>query len=243
MLLLLFAAILLNACKKDKQSEKEEEKPVPVRLLTRYWGSVNYVGGSGLREQNTIFTYDDQNRLIQMKNGLQITDYTYKDDLLTKINLAYGNGFISVSEISYTEGKPKSSKETLFSAPGVIRSETVNNHIYTDGFLTEIQIFSNGALKGTTKYTYENNNVSSSDNGSGVVNTYKYDNKKNPYLNNYMKYLMLYPDFTSINNMVENTKTAQKYIYTYDEEGYPLTQKSPEGTTPIYDLHFEYIVK
>jgi hypothetical protein len=247
-LLLLSAVILLNACKKGKQPEKEKEKPVPVKLITKYWGTVNNVGGSGLSEQNTIFTYDNQNRLINMKNGTTITDYLYKDDLVVKINVVIGNGFSMASEISYQDGKPKSSKETLFSAPEVIKSETVNTYIYTDGFLTEIQIFSKGILKGTRKYSYQGNNISRYDDERGNVYTYKYDDKKNPYINKYLKYLMLYPDFTSVNNKIEavfngNAKSAQKFIYTYDDEGYPLTEKSPEGSTPISDLHFDYVVK
>lgn len=63
-----------------------------------------------------------------------------------------------------------------------------------------------------------------------------------------MRYLRLYPDFTSMNNVVEtvfngNIKTLDKVICIYDDQGYPLTKKSPDGALTVMDLRYEFVVK
>ncbi|WP_276088490.1 hypothetical protein [Pedobacter sp. JY14-1] len=63
-----------------------------------------------------------------------------------------------------------------------------------------------------------------------------------------MKLAMRSVDNVSVNNPVEiltepgyNIKIKDTYVYTYDDEGYPLTMQTPDGKSSV--RNFEYTVR
>src|SRR5215217_2799360 len=200
---LVILSICLVSCKKKKVTE-EPEKPVPVRLLTRVWGT-NYFNQTGTTEVNTQYTYDDQNRLIKISavKG-ETTSCTYKDGLLTQVeyHVASSTAFL-ITKYAYQNGKPTGSTETWYREPGVIRSESGTRFIYTEGKVTAIEAISKDKVTGVKKFTYSADNVESYTREDGAVFTYSYDDKKNPYWNKDLKGLMRSTDHFSVNNVIE----------------------------------------
>jgi len=249
-LAMIAAVFTLGACKK-KKIEKEPEKPAPVRLLTRVWGQDSFSGpGSGTSEKNSVYTYDVQNRLIKISEvGSETTEITYKDDLITQVEHHFSSSTaFSISKYTYENGKPKSSSETLYREPGVIRGESSTNFIYTDGKITAVESISEGKVTGIKKFTYSGDNIDTYTKDNGYVLSYKYDDKKNPYFNKELKLLMRSTDHFSANNATEvvtvpfpNVKITDSYVFTYDAEGYPITMKSPDGKSVV--RNFEYTTK
>jgi hypothetical protein len=247
---LLMIILLLQACKKKSVPGKEKEKPTPIRLLTRVWGTDHY-NQSGTIERNTVYTYDEQNRLVKkVEDGTKVTNYTYKDGVLTEVEYLFGGASTlkTVSKYLYENGRVKGSTEIFYTSSDVIQNESATTFIYTDGKVTSIESVSNGKPNGIRTYTYAGENIATYKGTNNYLYTYKYDDKKNPYWNKELKAVLRSADNFYMNNAVEimtepgyNIKIIDKYIYTYDNEGYPLTMQTPDGKATVRT--FEYIIK
>ncbi|WP_276088491.1 hypothetical protein [Pedobacter sp. JY14-1] len=116
---LVVAIVLLQACRKKDNSKEQKEKPHPVKLLTRVWGT-DYYNQTRTVQREALFTYDDQNRLVKkIEEGGQTSTYTYKDGKLSVVEYLFGKNTTvkSISKYIYENGRVKGATETLYSSP------------------------------------------------------------------------------------------------------------------------------
>ncbi len=239
--LLLFSALfLILSCGKNTPTEDPESCP-PIILLSKVSGTTN-----------VDFTYVDSRHLEKIKDGQRTTeifytDYTYVFKLqhLDNSTTTTKRKVLEVYTIM-DDLKPGDELESDYEGNQLV-FQSRNTYAYTDESITKTQTRLDDNSVTIQKYTLKNGNIASFDNGRGTIYTYKYDDKRNPFANRYLKYRMGSIDFFSANSVVEveeNQDGIRKIIkntYTYNQDGYPLTLKSvnSEGTA-VADYKFEY---
>jgi YD repeat-containing protein len=240
--ILLFISIAMMACLTTSCKKGE-----PLRKVYLLSELIIDATGDGIPIDTTRFFYDDQNRMILVRNSDGKTfPITYDD--AGRVNIA----------------------KTL-NANGSIAKEFDFFYTPVVGFVTKIPSKQNDTAyltfddkqqvsliktmhAGYSAFTYdERGNVASLKNygqtGSDDLYDeyyYTYDLEKSYFAdvapNNYFLMYLLYPDANSlVNNVV--TKNADVYTYTYNRDGFPvkaIAKVVGRSLTPIY---YNYIVK
>ena len=243
-LLLFSALVLILSCGKNTPTEDPESCP-PIILLSKISGTTNL-----------DFTYVDRTRLVKIKDGEKSTevfytegsfDYTFKFQYLDNTGTTAKGKVVDVRSMM-NDFKPGEEIESNYEG-NQLKFQSKISYTYTEESITRTQTRLDDNSVIIQKYTLKNNNIASLDNGSGIIYTYKYDDKRNPLANRILKYRMGSIDFFSANSVVEveeNQNGMRKIIkntYTYNQDGYPLTMKSVnnEGTI-VADYKFEYSI-
>lgn len=250
--LVLFIAITSlawTACKKDNSNPTPENK----QLLTKVTETV--------ADDNTVtmLTYDNDKRISTVKtNDGEETKFTYNgDNLVTVENLADAENK-TVLQITYAAGKPETGVYTIY-ADGVVDDKYKVTYTLTGDAVTQILMKDSTNTTEISKsvITYQTNNISKVENyfGGALVNTqeYTYGNKKSMFHNSKIKYvvdpfaLQLFSanEVTKQKFTLGNNTTETAHVYTYDDNGFPLTaevseKELPNGETTISKLKFEY---
>jgi hypothetical protein len=248
-LLLFSAAMLILSCKKN-DSDSDGDTCPPLIMITKVSGVTN-LDGNGMKAVNMVFTYGAGNSLVKIKDGQKTTKFTYDKDYRFIFEVEHADSAVSPVQrqifkaLSVTDTGPLRVFEYHYAGNELI-FESANNYTYTAGFVSEVQRTSgNGVV--TQKYTFINDNMVAFDNGTGTVYRYKYNDKRNPFVNRFTRYQTGPVDFSSANLVTDieeetnGSKKTSKIVYTYNQDGYPLTVKSVnnEGAVTL-DLKFEY---
>jgi hypothetical protein len=232
---LLILGLVATGCKKDRQDGASKPK---VYLLSKARFT-----SSSYPERIQSYIYDDKNRVIEMRfEGLRFFKYIYDDKNRVSTVLEYGispnvlyekdvytyhYNFITAQRYDPDGFNSGSYSFTLNSSNHVV-SLTSNNLQYT--------YYSNGNVK-----TYK---------ASGTINqtgSYTYDNKKHPLSmiageNVHLMYLAMGFPITHINNIIHDDIYIDPYTYTYNDDGFPVTQTvNSDSHTNI--VSYEYIIK
>ena len=231
---------LFTACHKDRQLKKSY-------LLSQ---EIINDTADGAPLDTTNFIYDNENRLTIVKAGLASgkISFTMAYDAAGRVTVAKklnSNGSL-VKEYDYFYSP---NTGFILHVPG----QVIDTVVFT--FNGQKQITRAQTLhKGYQLFTYDSRgNISSlksyyADGSNDVAdeNYYGYDTKNSYFSqvapNNLFLMYSLYSDAsTLINNVI--TKNADKYSYTYNNEGFPteaMAQVVGHSLTPIY---YNYIVK
>jgi hypothetical protein len=246
LLAMLIFSVLLS-CKKNDNSE-DLEKHQPITLITKVSGQTSLGGNGALRSINKEFFYDSSHMLVKIKDGKQTINISnsnhgayiieYSDSTGSLITRRMSNALVVINDFY-----PSETEELYYEGDKLI-SQAKNKYSYANNFVTEVQTTAGSIVQQVKKYTYANNNVASFDDGKGNIYNYKYNDKPNPYANRFLKHLTGGDiDFTSANLVTEIAygQTVIKLVYTYNEQGYPLTVKSADANGGIIiDYKFEY---
>jgi YD repeat-containing protein len=248
-LLLFSATLLIFSC--SKKNDPDNVGPcLPLIMITKVSGVTN-LDGKGIKAVNMVFTYDAANYLVKIKDGQKTTKFTYDKDNRFIFEVEHADSAVSPVQrqifkaLSMTDTGPLQVFEYHYEGNQLV-FESANEYSYTGGFVSEVKRTSgNGVV--TQKYTFMSGNMVAFDNGIGTVYRYKYDSKRNPFVNRFTRYQTGPVDFSSANLVTDieeetnGSKKTNKRVYTYNQDGHPLTVKSVnnEGTITL-DLKFEY---
>lgn len=251
MLLLFSSTILILSCSKQNNPDYDDQPCLPLFRVTKVSGMTKLDGNGSMKAVNMTFIYDGYNQLSQIKDGQKTTKFTFDNDHRFIFEVEHSDSAVSPVQrqvfkaLSVTDAGPLQVTESHYEGNQLV-FESANKYIYTDGFVSELQRTSGNDVV-TQKYTFKNGNMVTFDNGTGTVYRYSYENKPNPFVNRFTRYQTGPVDFTSANLVtdieqeVNGLKKTTKRVYTYNQEGYPLTVKSAnsEGVI-VLDLRFEY---
>jgi hypothetical protein len=250
-LALLMCLPLIFACKK---SSGPTEKPVVLKKVLNRIIKVN----NDNKTSFTTFSYDEKLRLKSVSNGTTTDVYRYDGE-----NVSYTEFWVETNKnentMSYLNGKLNKILMKSYNT-GVLARETTIGYIYGSGPLpTEMHATEGAIVRAVDKYQYSaNNNIIRTENQTNVLiiveNTY--DTNKNKFSNcmldfvlstepydrlspnNILKRKIIYPD----GSYLEITNT-----YTYDAEGFPVTQvskavHSSSGDSGTEKYTYEYVL-
>jgi hypothetical protein len=249
-LLSLLVVSLLFSCKKNNNVV---DTRYPLTLLTKVTGQTNITADGALKTVNEQFYYDSSNMLVKIKDGKKTIHIAYNHFGPNEIRYVDSTGSVITRRISNSRivtsnpyPAPSETEEIYYEEDKLI-SQFIVKYSYTNGLLTEIKTTVGDVVQQIKKYNYTGKNLASFDDGKGNLYSYKYNDKLNPYANVYLRHLTGEIDFISPNlaNEIEygptGSKTVIKIIYTYNEEGYPLTAKATDANgNKVIDYKFEY---
>lgn len=237
--------VCLQSCKKDKKTAPTEK--APVKLLTRI------IQTDGTRTTAKTFAYDEKNRLKTYKDPYTINTYTYNADNIAKIESTNIAGvFLWEFSISMTAGKPVSATQIFTD-----KTRTFG-YLYDGDNVKQINVTQNGVVINITKYASANHNLTwmTEEYGQGLVKTeFTYGTKKSMYSTLGLNYLIGTGaediERYSVNEILEwiiylpdgSINLTTKNVYTYDSDGFPITQISTStytGGTTVTKYTYEY---
>ncbi|WP_163410568.1 hypothetical protein [Flavobacterium ajazii] len=195
----------------------------------------------------TTYKYNG-NKIVSMVDGDLNLYFTYKGDLITKIEYKYPDGTLVQLEtyeyntenkvVSYVMSEPidELGRKDIFTynADGTV---SVKNYIGDDKTQT--------MYNGQAKLTYVNGELTKYDSDYGGNYIFTYDDKNNP-----MKNVLGYDKISSIDgvadgrlhNVVSEEGDGPKYTYTYEynSNGYPVKsiEKADEETEETIQLFY-----
>jgi hypothetical protein len=241
---------VISACKK---SNDPSDKPiVPIKVLSR----IIQVDNDN-KASFTTFNYDEKKRPRSVSNGTTVDLYQYDGENLSYTEFWVGSNKTEYS-ITYQDGKPIKAVRKMYNTGKLVKEMTMG-YIYSSGKQpTEIHTKEADVLRAVNKFQYSaNSNIIRDESQTDVliITENTYDDKLNrfsntmlgytlygePYdrisPNNVLKRKLIYPD----GSYLEVTNT-----YTYDAEGFPITQvskaaHSAAGDVGTYKYTFEYL--
>jgi len=199
--------------------EAKEEETGPVYLLTEM----------DIHGDVTKFEYDDQNRITKITNGTYVKTITYNNDgELDSYVYAHGKNFTykrNGNKITVYDGKTVYGKIDL-NAEGLPKNEK-----YTGDC--------SDCPEQSINREYENGNMTAVRRQDDWFDNYTYDNKKSPFYHCKTPkwFLLAFLDYDIKNNTLTNyawfeySSTLDSASYTYNEAGFPLTQKIKKKAT------------
>lgn len=175
-----------------------------------------------------ILTYD-KNKIVQYigeERGLKIV-YTYTGDLITKIEYLRRDENVTI-EYNYKDNRVETFVRTDISEGKTSKEKiayTYNADHTVDFYRVDLIT---GEKNHFGKYTFLNGNIVKFEGRSGFLETYEYDNKKNPNSNILGFDKLINLEF-SVNNLIKETRlgdnTRISYEYDYNTNGYPTEQR------------------
>ena len=248
---LLSALFFILSCSKTNGVDDNSDSPCPpLTLLTRVSGTTTLGGNGSSRAVNMIFSYDQGNRLIRIKDGQKTTKFSYYDSPGYMVEYLDSTTSIIKKQVLQLQSfapyaMPQQILESHYEGDQLVFQST-NKYTYVNDLISEVQRTSGNTVV-VQKYTFKNSNIATFDNGGGTIYSYKYDNKRNPFADRSLKFNMGPIDFASENSpteIEENVNGVKKIsvrAYTYNQDGYPTSVKSVSGDgTVIIDYKFEY---
>lgn len=249
--LLMLSASLFNLSCKKPVIDDNSYPCLPVTILSKVSGT-NRLGLDGsLKTVNMILSYDSNNRLVGIKDGRKSMELTYHEWIVSKIQYADSTTAVPDRKVIALRGVTQNSApieeiESIYQGDQLI-SESKAKYTYTNEFATGVlRTFANNTTV-VEKYTYQNGNIATYDNGKGTTYSYKYDRKPNPFAIRLLQFRMGDIDFTSVNSVIEvevkenGASKVSRTVYTYNSEGYPLTMTTTDSQGIItVDYKFEY---
>jgi hypothetical protein len=224
--------------------------------------SVTLYIGTGVNKFD--YNYDNKNRLIDLHlraSGSTITDadylYTYDDENKLIRSVVTTDRTIATYDFSYENKIPVLVTYADASNP---KNNLIIKLKNNGSQITDWTEFSSATLpekEGTTsKYIYENQNSTSQimlfppESGGKVSNTTntEYGINKNPFIYTGYKWRLPGITFANKNDQLKETSvgipgtTIRTSTYTYNKQGYPITQliKSSTDGGPISDTKYVY---
>ncbi|MCC4214695.1 hypothetical protein [Leeuwenhoekiella parthenopeia] len=244
-------ALLLSSCSVEPYSgDPDPIDPVETNLKLKQ-RIVNYLDGDVVTE---TFAYDDDKLTSINGSDTSVITYNYEGDLLTQIIDAAAAGNLLTTNLAYD------SQERLINYRMTTDDEVLEYEFsyYTDGSITRTFYFggkenSTGA-SGESILTFQNEQLVKETKDDGQIITYAYDDQKSSYLGiaNIKTINLVSVDFngyidSSVNNLLTATITEngtdfvdEKYEYTYNEAGYPVTATYYLEGEPDSELEFVY---
>lgn len=231
MLFVVATSIAFTACKKNTNNPVPENK----QLLSKVTET------SAADTTTTTLTYDNNKRfsLIKTSEGDE-TKFTYNGNDLVGIENKFESEKTTL-QITYTNGKPSKAVYSLYD--GNTLTEKFNlTYTLTGDLVTEI-LFKDSTDATTLSKTiiaYQNDNISKVEvyNGEDLISKeqFTYGNKKSMFYNSRVKYVV---DLFTLNLYSANEALTEKSnllektnVYTYDNNGYPLTVDISEKVLP-----------
>ena len=249
-LVLLCAISLTISCKKPL---REEPYPCPpLIMLTKVTGTSRLDGDGSLKTVNMVFSYNQSNLLVKIKDGKKGIDISYTD-VAYLTNVLYSDSSAAVAKRRLLEvlvlrpfNQPLKEQESIYEGDQLV-SKSILDYTYTDELVTKVERTRNNQLVSEQRYTYKNGNMITHDDGAGKIYKYEYGVNRNPFNDIALKFRPGTMDFTSINEPtaveeIQNGSTKKiTNTYTYNTEGYPLTLKSIDSNgVLVVDYKFEY---
>lgn len=239
-----FIVILLTSCSSDN-NEPDLKEPVLVKEI-----EINY-NGSILRQK---FLYDGNKiRSIIFADGTR-NNYTYTDDLITKIDELNASGHIVFTrECTYKNGRLFSILNIEYDSFMQYYTSLIKYVYNHDGkitfqkYKTDFMTGLEGEKDGDEGVMYfKNGNLVREDFGPDSFNLYEYDNKNSIY-KNILNYGLLAISDSSVNNSIKTTTfyKGQKngeniHVYQYNSKGYP-TKKTVDAGNKVPFSVLKYI--
>jgi len=232
---IIITAMLCTGCKKEAATNN---KPKTYLLSKKTFNLNNsYI-------MYETYSYDDKNRVIEIKESSNRNDYKYTYDNSNNLIVAktydFNNTLTSTANYTYS-GNTVSVLELY--GDGTVKSA------YT--FTLDInQKVTSTTLDGSDIFTYDSNgNITHYDQTGPTTqsDSYTYDNKKHPLSmigakNIHMMFLLGEPQ-TFINNVVQEQDQPNNYSYVYNNDGFP-TSAVDKGIAGISTtITYEYITK
>ncbi|MES2454191.1 MAG: hypothetical protein V4594_01565 [Bacteroidota bacterium] len=248
---LLSALFFILSCSKTNDADDNNVGPcLPLTLLTRVSGTTTLGDTGGSRTVDMIFSYDEGNHLIRIKDGQKTAKFTYYSgpgylvEYLDSTTSVIKKQVLQLQEFAPFE-KPLKVLESHYEGDQLVFQST-NKYTYVNDLISNVQRTSGNTVV-IQQYTFKNGNIATFDNGSGTIYSYKYDNKRNPFADRFLKFNMGPIDFASENSpteIEENVNGVKKIsirVYTYNQNGYPTRVRSVSSDgTVILDYKFEY---
>ncbi|PHQ28446.1 hypothetical protein [Leeuwenhoekiella nanhaiensis] len=200
------------------------------------------------------FTYDG-NKLISINGSdTSVITYNYEGDLLTQIIDAAAAGNTLTTNLAY-DSQQRLINYRMTTDDEILEYEFSYN---TDGSITRTFYFGGKenatGTPGESILTFQNEQLVKETKDDGQIITYAYDDQKSSYLGiaNIKTINLVSVDFngyidSSVNNLLTATITEngtdsvdEKYEYTYNEAGYPVTAAYYLEGEPDSELEFVY---
>ncbi len=236
--------VLFTSCSSDN-NEPDLQEPVLVKEI-----EIN-TNGSILRQK---FLYDGNKiRSIIFADGTR-NNYTYTDDLITKIDEVNASGHItSTRECTYKNGK-------LFSVLNIDHDSFmqyyagVMKYVHNDGGTITYQKYKTDFITGIEgekdgdegKMYFKDGNLVRQDFGLASSDVYEYDNKNSIY-KNILNYGLVAISDSSVNNCIKTTtfykgeKNGENLnVYEYNSKGYP-TKNTVDAANEVPFAVLKYI--
>jgi|GEM_PF-3475699 len=228
----LFTGVSFISCEKDDDSEPKEKKLLPIKI-TEY--------EDGIYDGETIFEYDNSNKLIKMDYGDEYYNtFEYdSDNRLTRSNTFEDDSLYKYELYSYNSSN-QIIKIQSYDKDDVAKSYYVHEYDINGNVIKKTQYNLNGTLVLYYTFLYdESNNMINekyywADYPSGVVSTEKYeewtityDDKNNIFKSVNMPFLWetyINNELTStyIEHYGDNYTETNNNVYVYNEANYPV---------------------
>lgn len=94
----------------------------------------------GRNDGTCFFTYDDKNRITEMKEGETKVEYSYSDDKKLQITKLYSEGkLILAMEIAYEDKLPRIITSTSYDDDVLIKKSAFARRVVPSFFLTQLK--------------------------------------------------------------------------------------------------------
>lgn len=232
---LIIGGILFSGCKKTSTPPDNSNKTYLISTIA-------YTDQFFNTTSTDRFTYDDKNRVVEFKsNRDQFRDYKYTYDAnnnVTTVQHFDVNGNLLDTD-AYTYGGTSVTvvKTDAHDNGGTPYSFTLNSQ----GQVISLTVY------GTTQYTYDTaGNITgyTSCCQTAQLDTFNYDNKKNPLSMIGAKNLHLMfiacdgAPQTFVNNLVQDVQLKYNFAFTYNDAGFPVN-----ATGAGLSIAYTYITK
>lgn len=230
--LLSVTLLFLTSCSSDNNESSNLEESLFVKEI-----AVEYNGKTNTQK----ISYDiNKIKSITFQSG-ERTNYTYTDNLITKIeNLDVKGSLISAMEYKYLNAKIYSCLKINYDILPQYKSLT--KYIYNEDGSVSYQVYKVNVLNGeeqekdlvSGKFFFKDGNITKeeyySDSVLEITTLYEYDNK-NDNFKNILSYNLLLNLMPSVNNIIKSTTTTKNgfvgtafNLYEYNSKGYPTTK-------------------
>ena len=230
--LFIIALLALTSCSTDGNTTETVNSILVKKII--YYDNVDDIV--------TLYYKYNGNKLISESNNINyVANYTYTENVITKIEELVDNKFQNSSEFTYVDGKI---------ATAVYKRNYGGDYYFTYTYNSNgtVSYYSNLGFKGIL--TLVNGNIVKDErihNGSSSksTHTYEYDAKNNPFKNVLGFNLLLDIDelgMFSANNITKHIDSnflngTSNYSLKYDANDFPTEKWNPQGSNNSYNLH------
>nr|WP_068892505.1 hypothetical protein [Pedobacter panaciterrae] len=235
LILLTAVAAVAAGCKKDKDKDNNPDNNN---------GKVKYLSKVTETDQDEIkiylLTYDNNNRLVSYnsQDNNETKSYTYDaNGNLTKVDSKFDTER-EVYEVAYTNGIPTTGTRKTYEGQTVKSTETIQ-YTVANGKVSKIVMKADNDEPIEYVLTYQNGNLSKMEvisEDASFSSDFTYGTKKSPMYASLLKYIISPGEsleFSSKNELLttaikigDNPAFQSTSVFTYDNDGYPLTGKS-----------------
>ena len=225
--------IMLYSC------TKENNEKIKIDTRERYLTQITEQKGS--ITTTTTFSYDDKMRLSTARTGSELISYSYTEDKLTGVDIK--DGFNNtISEITYKDNYPYRGISKVY-VSGIL-TRTLNYEYMSSLSQTgQINVSEPNTSLRRLYYEYDNANIISLVEIANRVFTnydFEYGEKKNVFFNSNIRWPLGIDRFDRVStNEVLSIKTETKgvkhqksFLYSYDNDGFPLSAIVTETEPP-----------